>query len=44
MTNSVATMVRNGDLFVLCRDTLRWVNVEDVMKPRAKLATIASRT
>lgn len=42
MTNSVATMVRNGDLFVLCRDTLKWVNVEGIHKhgAGAKLSAI----
>jgi len=43
MTNSFAAMVRDGGLFVLCRDTLKWVNVEDALKKsRAKLATVAS--
>lgn len=42
MTNSVAAMVRNGALFVLCRDTLKWVNVEDIHKhgAGAKLSAI----
>ena len=32
MTNSIASMVRGNDLFVLCRDTLKWVNVQDIHK------------
>jgi hypothetical protein len=43
LTNSIAAMVRDGVLFVLCRDTLKWVNVEAIHnKSRAKLATVAS--
>ena len=42
MTHSVASMVRNGALFVLCRDTLKWVSVEDIHKhgAGAKLSAI----
>jgi hypothetical protein len=41
LTNSVAAMMRDGVLFVLCRDTLKWVNVEDVhKKSAAKLSAI----
>jgi hypothetical protein len=45
LTNSVAAMVRDGILFVLCRDTLKWVNVEDASKkPAAKLSAIKGGT
>ncbi|WP_426287510.1 hypothetical protein [Luteibacter sp. E-22] len=41
VTKSIASMVRGNDLFVLCRDTLRWVNVQDIHKQRTgKLSVI----
>lgn len=44
LTKSIASMVRGNDLFVLCRDTLRWVNVQDIHKQGAgKLSVIKGR-
>ncbi|KAF1045622.1 hypothetical protein [Xylophilus sp.] len=41
VTKSIAAMVRGGALFVLARDTLKWVNVEDLNKSGAgKLSAI----
>jgi hypothetical protein len=31
-TGSIAAMVRDGVLFLLRRDSLKWVNVEDALK------------
>jgi hypothetical protein len=31
-TGSIAAMVRDGVLFLLRRDSLKWINVEDALK------------
>lgn len=44
-TGSVAAMVRDGVLFLLKRDSLKWINVEDALKPdRGATVVSAVRT
>ncbi len=41
MTKSVAAIVRDGALFVLRREDLKWVNVESInQKPAGKLSAV----
>ena len=41
LTNSLAAIARDGALYVLRRDSLKWVNVEALSKPSgAKLSAI----
>lgn len=40
LTGSIAAQVRDGALFVLSRDSLKWVNVEAIKRPKA--ASVAS--
>ena len=42
LTESYAAIVRDGALFVLRRDTMKWVNVEALPKAGAKLSAIKS--
>ena len=35
LTGSIAAQVRDGALFVLGRDTLKWVNVETIRRPKS---------
>jgi hypothetical protein len=41
LTDSLASQFRDGQLYVLKRDTLKWVSVEDINnKPAGKLSAI----
>lgn len=41
LTNSIAAIVRDGALFVLRRDSMKWENVESInKKPAGRLSAI----
>ncbi|MFC4526395.1 hypothetical protein ISN76_13015 [Dyella halodurans] len=44
LTKSVAAKFIDGCLYVLERDTLKWVDVETIIKPAAKVRAIRGST